>query len=268
MRHFFLLMFSLVTGLLTAQVSLVCNDLVNYPLAPTCSDTVPPEAALEGTYPGGYDNFRVEFDRTPPYGNGPWVPGVAGVDDIGKTYQYRVNDLVSGNKCWGNVTILAPALVSSFDYTSESLTTTFNNTSVNALSYLWDFGDGTTSTESNPVHSYSSPGTYTVILTASSACTTANDTLILSLTSGTSVLSGKAGIVIFPNPSAGHFVLKLESSRSESHCFRITDMQGGLVRERIVDVIPGENSIYFHEPELPAGVYLINGGVFLIISNR
>ena len=75
MRHFFLLMFFLLTGLLSAQVSLVCNDLVNYPLAPTCSDTVPPEAFLEGTYPGGYDNFRVEFDRTPPYGtvHGYWV---------------------------------------------------------------------------------------------------------------------------------------------------------------------------------------------------
>lgn len=267
MRHFFLLMFFLLTGLLSAQVSLVCNDLVNYPLAPTCSDTVPPEAFLEGTYPGGYDNFRVEFDRTPPYGNGPWVLGVAGVDDIGKTYQYRVNDLVSGNKCWGNIKILAPELASSFDYTSENLTTTFNNTSVNALSYLWDFGDGAASTEINPVHTYSSPGTYTVVLTASNVCAAANDTLILSLTSGAGELSGRTGTRMFPNPSLGDFVLKLNSDRSESHHFRLTDLQGRIIRERIVDVIPGENTIYFHEPELPGGVYVINGGIFLIVSN-
>ena len=31
--------------------------------------------------------------------------------------------------------------------------------------YLWDFGDGSTSTSSNPSHTYSSPGTYTVRLT-------------------------------------------------------------------------------------------------------
>ena len=33
------------------------------------------------------------------------------------------------------------------------------------VSYLWDFGDGTTSTERNPVHTYEKPGTYRVNLT-------------------------------------------------------------------------------------------------------
>lgn len=35
-----------------------------------------------------------------------------------------------------------------------------------ARSYVWDFGDGTTSTEKNPMHIYAEPGTYTVRLTA------------------------------------------------------------------------------------------------------
>lgn len=34
-----------------------------------------------------------------------------------------------------------------------------------AVQYLWDFGDGKTSTERNPIHEYQSPGTYTVKLT-------------------------------------------------------------------------------------------------------
>ncbi len=37
---------------------------------------------------------------------------------------------------------------------------TFINISSNASSYLWNFGDGTTSTESNPVHTYAFIGTY------------------------------------------------------------------------------------------------------------
>lgn len=41
----------------------------------------------------------------------------------------------------------------------------FENFSVNADRHHWDFGNGTTSTEENPVHVYSEPGDYTVTLT-------------------------------------------------------------------------------------------------------
>ncbi|HOS82930.1 MAG TPA: PKD domain-containing protein [Methanolinea sp.] len=37
----------------------------------------------------------------------------------------------------------------------------------NPTSWSWDFGDGSTSTEKNPSHTYQAPGTYTVRLTAS-----------------------------------------------------------------------------------------------------
>lgn len=40
----------------------------------------------------------------------------------------------------------------------------FNNESTGALSYIWDFGDGTFSTEENPVHIFANPGNYTVKL--------------------------------------------------------------------------------------------------------
>jgi len=50
-------------------------------------------------------------------------------------------------------------------------TVNFTNNSVNASSYLWDFGDGTTSTETNPSHTYASLGTFNVVLTANAgAC--------------------------------------------------------------------------------------------------
>jgi gliding motility-associated-like protein len=45
---------------------------------------------------------------------------------------------------------------------------TFFNTSVHADTYLWDFGDNTTSITQNPTHLYpSDPATYVIILTAS-----------------------------------------------------------------------------------------------------
>jgi gliding motility-associated-like protein len=56
------------------------------------------------------------------------------------------------------------------------LTITFNNTSTNANSYLWNFGDGNTGTGNNPSHTFTNSGTYTVTLIAygTGGC---NDTL-------------------------------------------------------------------------------------------
>ncbi len=45
---------------------------------------------------------------------------------------------------------------------------TFTNSSTNAISYEWDFGDGNTSTEVSPTHVYATPDIYTVKLTATS----------------------------------------------------------------------------------------------------
>ena len=41
-----------------------------------------------------------------------------------------------------------------------------DNSTGNPKSWLWNFGDGTTSTEENPTHIYSKAGNYTVVLTA------------------------------------------------------------------------------------------------------
>jgi PKD repeat protein len=50
----------------------------------------------------------------------------------------------------------------------EPLTVVFNDLSTGfPTGWSWSFGDGTTSPEKNPVHTYPSAGTYTVILTAS-----------------------------------------------------------------------------------------------------
>ena len=50
---------------------------------------------------------------------------------------------------------------------SATLSVQFTDLSQNANGWNWDFGDGATSTDRNPVHTYSSAGTYTVTLTVS-----------------------------------------------------------------------------------------------------
>lgn len=52
----------------------------------------------------------------------------------------------------------------SLDYYVVS-TIKFNNTSAKQGNFVWDFGDGTTSTEASPLHKYDKAGEYTVKLT-------------------------------------------------------------------------------------------------------
>ena len=52
---------------------------------------------------------------------------------------------------------------------ASPLNVSFQDASVNAASYQWSFGDGGNSTLKNSVHSYTSPGTYSVSLTVTNA---------------------------------------------------------------------------------------------------
>ncbi|MCF8459885.1 MAG: HYR domain-containing protein [Flavobacteriales bacterium] len=70
------------------------------------------------------------------------------------------------------------------------LVVNFGNNSTTGLDYLWDFGDGTTSTISHPIHVYDIPGEYEV-------------TLIVSSLGGCSdTLSLGAAVSAYPSPIA------------------------------------------------------------------
>ncbi|MFT4804596.1 MAG: PKD repeat protein, partial [Psychroserpens sp.] len=81
-------------------------------------------------------------------------------------------------------TVILPQITSGFTYTidEDTRTVTFINTSENANSYTWSFGDqaATTSTLNNPIFTYAI-GVYTVVLTATNvagASATFEDTII------------------------------------------------------------------------------------------
>jgi gliding motility-associated-like protein len=69
-------------------------------------------------------------------------------------------------------------------------TAVFENESLGGADFLWDFGDGNTSTDPNPTHTYQQPGTYVVRLTA-------NDPNTCNLTDNTTFT-----ITVFGNPTA------------------------------------------------------------------
>jgi PKD repeat protein len=73
-----------------------------------------------------------------------------------------------------------------FNYTVDAdngLLVNFTNASLNADTYSWDFGDGESSTETSPSHTYAADGTYDVTLTATNSGGSNSVTKQLELTS-------------------------------------------------------------------------------------
>ena len=86
-----------------------------------------------------------------------------------------VNDSCSADTNCMSVTAAAcPDPVASFTSNTTFLQAAFTDGSAgtNISSWMWDFGDGNTSTMQNPTHTYASGGTYTVCLTVIDSCGT------------------------------------------------------------------------------------------------
>jgi len=124
-----------------------------------------------------------------PVGNyhRPILAGTYSITYSASGYQSQtVNNIVVSNMATviQNIQLspLAPVADFTADHTSGcNPNIQFTNTSQASVgsTFLWDFGDGQTSTSENPLHSYSSSGNYTVTLTVSNSCT-GNDTLIIT----------------------------------------------------------------------------------------
>jgi PKD repeat protein len=101
-----------------------------------------------------------------------------------------------------------PGPSANFTYSGAGVapvTVTFTNTSTDAFSYLWDFGDNTTSTSANPSHDYMQGGVYTVKLTATGAGGSNSITKTVNIQSPTSVkiLGVKVTQMSFTDGSGG-----------------------------------------------------------------
>ncbi len=70
------------------------------------------------------------------------------------------------NQSSQDIEIVSYAPVADFSWAEAVGTVSFVNTSKNADSYSWNFGDGKTSTEMSPKYTYAKNGAYTVVLTA------------------------------------------------------------------------------------------------------
>ncbi len=106
----------------------------------------------------------------------------------------------------------------------------FNNMSVDADSYQWDFGDNESSQETSPVHQYKKGGEYQVVLIASNECGIASyDTTIMIET--VNVDDEKIQeISLYPNPTTDNWIyLTLDHYNAQVDAMKIINSEGRTV---------------------------------------
>jgi hypothetical protein len=119
-----------------------------------------------------------------------------------------------------------------FTYNAEGYKVVFNNFSKNASNYIWDFGDGNTSTDKEPLHEYAHKGTYKIELTSSSGCGT--DTVsrhVVILTGGLN--DSFKQYAVFPNP-ANEKIHVFCKSENTSIFYKICDLHGNISKTGII----------------------------------
>lgn len=104
------------------------------------------------------------------------------------------------------------------------------NTSTNAEEYIWDFGDGSaTVTTVNPIHVYSTEGTYTITLTAINYnCTTTTTQSINVIPFGVGIeeFLKDEHLLVYPNPNTGLFTVEVELSSPSDMDVELNNLLG------------------------------------------
>ncbi len=166
-------------------------------------------------------------------------------------YSVTVTD-IDGCTATANGTVGEPAPVSaSFTSSTSGTTVSFSNTSSTGT-YSWDFGDGNTSTMTNPTHSYADYGTYTVCLSVTTNCgneSTCNDVTIEDASSVTE--NSEMFLNLFPVPAKEQlFITEIPSEVKE---IALVDISGKLIENFIIT----SNQLNIQLNQLGQGVYLL-----------
>lgn len=149
--------------------------------------------------------------------------------------------------------------ISVFNYTINNMVVNFSKQGTQCNSFLWDFGNGNTSTiNPDPVVTYASPGTYGVCLQCdgSSACTKCvNITVPGNGTGGVGIkeLAGSQHFALYPNPTPGPLHLSRVGGQELGHHLEILDVLGHVVFQKQLS----ETSIEIDLTEQTKGMYFL-----------
>jgi len=151
---------------------------------------------------------------------------------------------------------LAAPIVASYTYTVTGTTVIFTNTSAgNGGTHFWNFGDNTSSTVTNPAHTYTATGSYSVRLAVSDSCgsDTAIQTVFVSGLGISEFTYNNPDVIIYPNPFNNYATIQLAFDQPQSSVFKLFDFLGQEVRT--IPVEHGNKTLTLQRENLPAGIY-------------
>ena len=143
---------------------------------------------------------------------------------------------------------------------SDSNEVMFSDSSINAISWLWNFGDGQTSVEQNPSHVYEEPGIYYISLLVKNEadCYDAKvKTLEVSLENLSSIRTNNTFeqfIDIFPNPFNEKVNISIDQHLIVEK-LEVYDLNGKLIKA--FPQILNQSALDFSKIELLSGMYLL-----------
>lgn len=116
--------------------------------------------------------------------------------------------------------------------------------------WMWDFGDGGTSTAQNPTHTFATGGSYTVKLVVTTDCGV--DSVLTNFSNIGVDENGLQEVLFYPNPTSNVLNVDLGAERGEADVL-IYDMLGALISE---SHFPESNQVLTVDlSNLPSGIY-------------
>jgi PKD repeat protein len=173
-----------------------------------------------------------------------------------KTVTLTINQSITNTK--PEFINVLPDAFANFEWTGEGRTLTFTNLSTDAVSYLWGFGDGTTSSETNPVHTYAEDGTYDVLLVANSEFCKSSAYLqeIIINTVGLSESGSNPLSEIFPNPGNGQFYFTPKTAMQDVFVTLFT-LEGRIISTAALGNLSAHVPVLSGKENLQSGIYFI-----------
>ena len=147
--------------------------------------------------------------------------------------------------------------VATANHQINGLNVQFNNTSSNAVTHFWDFGDGTNSSAPNPLHTFPNAGNFTVKYRAENDCGSDSLSIPISLATGITELNSNGLFKFYPNPTTEGVYMSFSIESAETFIIRVFDASGRLVSMENLKAGSGENYHYMNLKGQGAGVYMI-----------